>query len=63
MNGHQETVTARELVDASVIRGAGAFEQAAAHGRYEVECIGPDGKVKWRDTIENVVMRALRTIS
>src|SRR6185436_1054628 len=30
-------------------------EQAEAHGRYEVECIGADGKLKWRDTIENVV--------
>jgi hypothetical protein len=30
-------------------------EAMAAHGRYEVECLGPDGQVKWRDTIENVV--------
>lgn len=41
--------------DASVIRGAGMHEEAHARGRYEVECIGPDGEIKWRDTIENLV--------
>lgn len=25
------------------------------HGVYTVECIGPDGQVKWKDTIDNVV--------
>jgi hypothetical protein len=46
---------ARDCNDASVIRGTGIGERAEAHGRYEVECIGADGKLKWRDTIENVV--------
>ena len=50
-----ERANARECNDASVIRGSGLAEQAAAHGRYEIECIGADGKLKWRDTIENVV--------
>ena len=50
-----ERADARECNDASVIRGSGIGEQAEAHGRYEVECIGADGKLKWRDTIENVV--------
>lgn len=31
------------------------LEGLAIHGRYEIECLGPDGQVKWRDTIENVV--------
>lgn len=30
-------------------------ESARLHGRYEVECIGADGKLKWRDHIDNVV--------
>jgi len=30
-------------------------EAARAEGKYVVECIGADGKLKWRDTIENVV--------
>jgi len=51
----EERADARECNDASVIRGSGLGEQAQAHGRYEVECIGADGKLKWRDTIENVV--------
>lgn len=50
-----ERANARECNDASVIRGSGIGEAAEAHGRYEVECIGADGKLKWRDTIENVV--------
>lgn len=28
---------------------------ADAHGRYSVECIGADGKVKWTDEFDNVV--------
>jgi len=51
----EERADARENNDACVIRGSGLGEQAEAHGRYEVECIGADGKLKWRDTIENVV--------
>lgn len=51
----EERAEARECNDASVIRGSGLGEQADAHGRYEVECIGADGKLKWRDTIANVV--------
>ena len=51
----EERADARECNDASVVRGSGLGELADAHGRYEVECIGADGKLKWRDTIENVV--------
>lgn len=50
-----ERAPAREHNDATVIRGNGLTEHAEAHGRYEVECIGADGKLKWRDVIENVV--------
>ena len=50
-----ETAQARECNEASVIRGAAFSERAEAHGRYVFECIGPGGKLKWRDTIENVV--------
>jgi hypothetical protein len=50
-----ERALARECSDASVIRGAGLGERAEAHGRYEIECVGADDKLKWRDVIENVV--------
>jgi hypothetical protein len=54
-----ERASAREHNDASVIRGSGLHcEQADAHGRYEIECIGADGKLKWRETINNVVQTA-----
>jgi hypothetical protein len=52
---NEERANARECSDASVIRGSGIGEHADAHGRYEIECIGADGKLKWRDTIDNVV--------
>ena len=51
----EERAHARDCNDASVVRGTGLGECADAHGRYEIECIGPDGKLKWRDVIENVV--------
>jgi hypothetical protein len=50
-----ETAQAREYNDATVIRGSGQNEAAEAHGRYVFECYGADGRLKWRDTIENVV--------
>jgi len=50
-----DKLDAKAVVDATVIRGAGMAEECHAHGRYEVWCVGPDGKEKWRDTIENVV--------
>jgi len=50
-----ERADARACHDASVIRGSGLGEHAEAHGRYEIECIGSDGKLKWREIIENVV--------
>jgi hypothetical protein len=51
----EERANAREHNDASVVRGSGIGEQAQAHGRYEVECIDADGKLKWREVIDNVV--------
>lgn len=50
-----ESAEAAANGDASISRGVGVTEQAHAGGRYEVECIGPDGTLKWRDTIDNVV--------
>jgi hypothetical protein len=51
----EERADARECHDASVIRGSGLGESVDAQGRYEIECIGADGTLKWRATIENVV--------
>jgi hypothetical protein len=51
----EECGQACECNDATVVRGTGLDEGVDAHGRYEIECIGADGKIKWRETIENVV--------
>lgn len=40
---------------AAVCRGGGLAEPAEASGRYVVECLDAEGKLKWRDTIENLV--------
>lgn len=50
-----ERADARECHDASVIRGASFNERAETHGRYEIECIATDGRLKWREVIDNVV--------
>ena len=51
----EETAQARECNDATVIRGSTQCEAAEAHGRYVVTCVGPDGWLKWREVIDNVV--------
>jgi len=51
----EERAQAREYHDASVIRGAGLVDRIDAHGHYEIECIGADGILKWREIIDNVV--------
>jgi len=50
-----ETAHARECNDASVTRGAALGEAANAQGRYVIDCIGADGRIKWCETIENIV--------
>ena len=42
------------LVTIAIVLG-GLGEAANAQGRYEIECIGQDGRIKWREVIENVV--------
>lgn len=50
-----EKVNSESNQDASIVRSSMLMEKAEAHGRYYVECFGADGKLKWADTIENVV--------
>ena len=50
-----ETAHAREMNDATVIRGNGMSEAAEATGRYVISCVGADGQIKWSETIENIV--------
>jgi hypothetical protein len=55
MSEQKEGAAAEEAASATVQRGAGAAEAAEAHGRFEVECRGPNGELKWVDVIENAV--------
>lgn len=50
----KEIAQANDLAIATVLRGAGANESAKSDGVYTARCIGPDGTVKWEDTIDNV---------
>jgi len=50
-----EKLTAVASATASIGIGAGLDERAEAHGVYAVTCTGIDGKVKWTDTIDNLV--------
>jgi hypothetical protein len=54
-NEQIEKIEVGESCEASVTRRAGITEGVKIGGHFEVECVGADGKVKWRDTIENLV--------
>ena len=51
----QENLNAASTGGAFVGRAGGMAEIAEVHGKYSVECIGPDGKVKWTDEFDNLV--------
>ena len=51
----KERANANASTDASIVRRSSVIDELFARGKYVVECIGADGKLKWRDTIENVV--------
>lgn len=51
-----DRTNAHDQMGATVERGAGGAELLdMIEGRYEVVCVGPDGKEKWRDRIKNLV--------
>jgi hypothetical protein len=50
-----DRLNAEAQCGASLIGRPGMLDILSAKGVYEFECIGPDGKVKWKDTIHNVV--------
>jgi hypothetical protein len=50
-----EKANAAHAADATVTRGGSVEERGSVHGRFAVECIGPDGEVKWTDEFDNIV--------
>ena len=53
-----EKITADAVPSVSVGRANGRVEKCEAHGTYSVECIGPDGNVKWSEEFDNLVTTA-----
>jgi len=41
---------------AGVFRGGGFKGPARVRGRWKAECYGPDGRLKWREDFENIVV-------
>lgn len=60
---NEERMDGVDRLDAEVIRGAGADEKMKIKGRFVFECVGPDGKVKWTDTIDNTVVTVGKNLS
>lgn len=52
---HSEGAMAAMTAGAGIGRNVAISEDAHAGGYYEVECFGPDGKLKWKDSIKNLV--------
>lgn len=53
-----ERASARAAALVCVAFGAAMAESARAGGVYHVECVGPDGRVKWSDQVNNLVLTA-----
>lgn len=51
----KDNLTAQVSSGATVSRGGGCEESVHVHGFFDVACFGPDGKLKWRETIRNLV--------
>ena len=53
-----EFSSAKDQVSATLVTRPGLGETVGAGGVYTVECVGPDGQVKWADSFHNLVMNA-----
>jgi hypothetical protein len=51
-----EFSSAKDQVSASLVTRPGLGESVGAGGVYTVECVGPDGQIKWTDQFNNLVV-------
>jgi len=51
-----EFSSAKDQVSATLVTRPDLGETVGAGGIYTVECVGPDGQVKWADSFHNLVM-------
>ena len=58
----RDNIPARDTVAAGLVARPGLADAIEApHAVFEIECIGADGKLKWRETVRNVVCTAGKT--
>jgi hypothetical protein len=50
-----EIITAKEFVEAFVIRGAKEVESVEVTGKYVAQCFDAEGNLKWSDEFDNLV--------
>lgn len=53
-----ENLSIKDNASASVARGARGAEKIGLRGRYVAECRDRTGRVKWRDTVDNLITNA-----
>lgn len=53
-----ERITAAAVAGASIAHPGSLVEQLQPRGVYTFECYGPNGQLKWRDTLDNLVTTA-----
>ena len=63
MQPHNERANGVDIAGASIIRDSGVAEAAHAAGKYHCVCRGPDGQIKWEETINNVVTTLGRNLA
>ena len=51
-----EKIKLTETSDVSISKSTDMNEVIGVTGHYDVQCVGPDGQVKWVDSIENLVV-------
>jgi hypothetical protein len=51
-----ERINSKDAASVAISRKSDMDETIGITGRYQVECVGPDGQIKWVDTIENLVV-------
>lgn len=51
-----EQTHSQEYVQAGMVANKQSADTISAGGVYTVECVGPDGQVKWSDTFHNLVV-------
>lgn len=51
-----EKIKLTETSDVSISKSTDINEVIGVTGHYDVQCVGPDGQVKWVDSIENLVV-------